>query len=366
MPNTVAAGILLLTPDNQALFLQRGPSGDAPGMWCTPGGKIEAGETAIQAAIRECAEEAGYEAEESDLTLHTRQASTIPAPLVVVEIEPTDSGNAAPPGVEPASVDFTTFLARVPAPFPVVADDEHTGWAWAPIDNPPQPLHPGVSIALARLNMDELGIARAMAASELTSPQTYHNVTLWAMRITGTGVSYRPSLDEFVYRPPEDYLNPDFLARCSGLAAIVEHPPNATMDSKEFGARVVGAVMLPYIKADEVWGIVKVYDDETNKALHDEEASTSPTVVLRKGGSTSMTLDDGSRLLIEGKPALIDHVALLPRGGKGVWDKGGEATGVDRAGVEARADSLDPHKLRRLSRGLTLLNVQMSNRLARA
>ncbi len=55
--------------------------------------------------------------------------------------------------------------------------------------------------------------------------------------------------------------------------------------------------------------------------------STSPGVVLSgaAGGDERVTLDDGSTLLIEGKPALVDHLAICEQG---VWDKGGEPVGV--------------------------------------
>ncbi|MES2048863.1 MAG: NUDIX hydrolase [Pseudomonadota bacterium] len=201
--------------------------------------------------------------------------------------------------------------------------------------------------------MDELDIARAMAAGELPSPQRVVNMSLFAIRITGTGTAYRSAIDEFVYRPPEHYLTQDFLDRCNGLSVIYEHPEKRTLNSKEFGDRVVGSVMLPYIKAEEeeVWGIAKIYDDEAIEEMSDptKKMSTSPTVVFRNlEDNSTIELDNGKAILIEGKPSLLDHVAICP---VGVWDKGGEPAGVlnNSLGVadmtpeeyKAKADAFD-------------------------
>jgi hypothetical protein len=184
--------------------------------------------------------------------------------------------------------------------------------------------------------MDELGIAEAMAAGDLTSPQRYMNVWLFAIRITGTGVSYRQQLDEHVYRLPDNYLNERFLKRCNGLEVIWLHPKDdGTLNSEEFGNRVSGSVFLPYIRDDEVWGIAKIYDDDCAEAMREQQLSTSPTVVFRESDSTQLEAEDGSTLLIEGKPILLDHVAICPLG---VWDKGGAPAGIKR-GDEQMADT---------------------------
>ena len=383
-----AAGVLFLTPDRQALFLKRGPGSDHPGEWCVPGGQTEDDETAEQTAIRETLEEAGVKVSPEALRLHSRNISnaevgsplgaTTPAATVQGAL-PTDPVAAAapvglplaPPGdavsIPGVEVDFTTFLARVKAPFMLTLCEEHTGYAWASIDAPPEPLHPGVRIALARLDMDELGVARAMAAGDLTSPQVYENVTLFCMRITGTGVAYRSSLDEFVHRPPEYYLNDEFLARCAGLQVIREHPEYATLDSDEFGNRTIGSIMFAYIQGNEVWGVAKIYDDKAIAEMLDGTmASTSPTVVFKGKDNQGlrMTMEGGSALLVEPDPYLLDHLAICPAG---VWDKGGEPVGVAVADSEAappKVHVLDFTKLQRLDRDLTLLNVRMSNHAA--
>src|SRR5579864_4893543 len=169
-------------------------------------------------------------------------------------------------------------------------------------------LHPGAAAALRRLDLDELGIAREMSVGELASPQTYHNVTLYNLRITGTGASHRPALDEFVYRNPDNYLTQHFLDRCNGLPVIVKHPKKSLLTSEEFVDRIAGTMFLPYIKDDEVWGIAKIYDNEAIEWMKDEQLSTSPAVLLGSD-SQKMTLEDGTKLIVEGKPTLLDHLA---------------------------------------------------------
>ena len=199
--------------------------------------------------------------------------------------------------------------------------------------------HPGLQVALYMLAPDELVVARLMATGELPSPQNYHNVKLYNMRVTGTGVSFRPALNEYVYRKPENYLTQEFLDRCNGLAVIVKHPAGSIMDSDEFIDRVAGTVFLPYIKGDEVWAVVKIYDAEAIKEMEERQLSTSPAVLL--SGGEKMELEDGSHLLIEGKPKLLDHLAIGIE--RGVWDKGGPASGIEQSNLDdaPRADAIE-------------------------
>lgn len=173
--------------------------------------------------------------------------------------------------------------------------------------------------------MNELDVARAIAAGELTSPQKYMNFWLFAIRISGTGLSYRSSVKEYVWRDSSIYLNDDFLARCNGLAVIIEHPKGG-LNTKEYKDRSVGSIMLPYIIGDEVWGVAKIYDANAAHLMETEQLSTSPMVILG-GGAENMKfiLESGKPLLIEGEPVLLDHIAIVPNG---VWDKGGDPTGV--------------------------------------
>jgi 8-oxo-dGTP pyrophosphatase MutT (NUDIX family) len=324
-----AAGILFITPSRTALFLKRGPGSDCPGCWCFPGGTQEGDETAEQTAVRETKEEIGF-LPEGERRVHTRQ-KTGPALVATQPASAAGPGAAAVPvplaAPMPVDVDFTTFVQKVPGEFsPEVNEDEHVGYAWAPVGSPPEPLHPGCQVALDRLSMHELGVATAIAVGRLTSPQRYENMWLFALRITGTDTAYRRKRDEFVYRPPEHYLTDEFLARCNGLTVTYLHPPKSLLNSEEFAERVVGSVLLPYIDGDEVWGIAKIYDDHVAALMEEKTLSTSPAVFFGEPGvNKKMTLENGSTLLIEGKPSLLDHLAICEQG---VWDKGGEPSGV--------------------------------------
>ena len=176
--------------------------------------------------------------------------------------------------------------------------------------------------------LHEMDIAKAIRDGAVESPQRYENVWLFDMRITGTGTSYRQSLDEYVYRPPEDFLTPEFVERCNGLPLIFEHPKNSILNTEEFRDRSIGSVILPYIKDDEVRGIAKVFDDDAAQLMMTSHISTSPAVVFRNAGSTeTLEMDDGSHVLIEGKPSYLDHLAICE---EGVWDKGNEPNGINR------------------------------------
>jgi len=173
-------------------------------------------------------------------------------------------------------------------------------------------------------DINELTVAKQIQAGELPSPQKYENIHLFDVRVTGTGTAYRDSLDEYVYRPPENFLTDEFVERCNGLPLIFEHP-ESILNTDEFRNRSIGVIILPYIKDDEVWGIAKVFDDDAAELMQTSHASTSPAVVFRNAGSTE-TLDiEGETALIEGKPSYLDHLAICETG---VWDKGGEPKGI--------------------------------------
>lgn len=315
------AGILFVTLDDRALFLKRGLGGDWPLYWCFPGGTQEEGETAEQCAERETIEELGF----------------LPTYLPKGEkqkIATTITPRSKEPDAE--EVQFTTYRQHVADTFEPKLNGEHLGFAWAPVNHPPEPMHPGCKIALEKLTWNELDIARAIRDGILASPHQYENMWLFAMRITGTGTAFRRKLDEHVLRRPKYYLSDDFLERCNGLPVIVEHPNSAKLDSKEYAERNVGSIMLPYVKGDEVWGVARIYDESAADMLSKHQFSTSPSVVLKRGENLKVGLEDGKTLLVEGEPHLLDHLAICE---VGVWDKGNDPAGIE---VHAIGDSQMP------------------------
>jgi len=171
----------------------------------------------------------------------------------------------------------------------------------------------------------EMDIAKRIRDKELTSPQEYKNIMIFALRISGTGVAYRSKLNEYVDRPKEEYLCDEFLERCNGLPVIWVHPPKDKLDTESFAEKVIGTICLPYIEGDEVWGIAKIYDMDAAAEMAKTQLSTSPSVIFDDGTNTKIMLANGEHILQEGKPSLIDHLAVVPNG---VWDKGGEPSGV--------------------------------------
>ena len=297
-----ASGIMFVTGEGHTLLIRRGSGGgDYPNTWCVPGGHQKEGETLEEAARRETKEETGIDYKGKLEVLH-------------------DDGQ------------FCTYIARDVKKEEVKLNYESTGYDWCDPLCPPLPLHPGLEVAFKiASSKTETDVAQLMADNLIPSPQMYANIMLLAIRITGTGLAYRSSIGENVWRDPSLYLNDEFLKRCNGLMVIMDHPDSAVLTSKEFKNRAVGSIMLPYIKGDEVWGIAKIYDQDAVNEICEGEISTSPSVVFdNTAGNTTLTTENGEPLLIEGVPFLLDHIAIVTkaRGSKGVWDKGGDATGV--------------------------------------
>ena len=293
-----AAGFLYVYQDS-VLLLKR----TQDGMWGFPGGHIEPDEDAVTAAKRECMEEMQV-CPDGDISWSVNQQS--------------------------GDVNYTTFCVKLSEPFTPILNDEHSEFGWFPVDDLPYPTILPAYDAIARLSMDELGVAEYIAAGKFTSPQRYCNIWLYAIRITGTGVAYRAGrgeggTGEFTFRPEAEWVTPDFLRRCNGLPVVWEHPETPILTSDEFADRIVGTVFLPYAKDGEVWGVAKIFDETAQKLLRSDQWSTSPGVLAAPDAET-LPLESGETLLYEGAPFLLDHIAICEQG---VWDKYGAPRGVE-------------------------------------
>lgn len=179
--------------------------------------------------------------------------------------------------------------------------------------------------------MNETEIAAGIATGALPSPTQFGESFLVALRISGTGLSERPALNEKVWRDPKIWLSDETIVRVSGLTVSLDHPDAAVMNPEEYALRSVGAVILGY-PADrsgiqdpsgpDLWGVARLFlDADMMNAI--SKQSTSPGVAFTKSdGNQRIVLDDGTECLVENSPTDINHCAIVLGEGAGVWDKG--------------------------------------------
>lgn len=181
------------------------------------------------------------------------------------------------------------------------------------------------------MSLTELEVAERIRDGTVPSPVKCSNMWLVNLRITGTGLAYRAGLKEHVWRDPKLYLNEEFLRRCNGLPVIANHPDDAVLTEEDFKSRIVGSVMLPYIRGDEVWAVCRVYLQSIVEEITEGDVSTSPSVVFNSTSGNVEVQEGDTNFLIEGVPFLVDHIALVTKdhGSLGVWDKDRIPAGVE-------------------------------------
>jgi len=181
------------------------------------------------------------------------------------------------------------------------------------------------------VNLTEFELAQRIRDGTSPSPMKFSNMWLVNLRITGTGLAYRTGLKEHVWRDPKLYLNDEFLQRCNGLPVIANHPGEAVLNEQEFTERIVGSVMLPYIRGDEIWAVCRIYIRDIVEQIATGKVSTSPAVVFNNSSGSVEMQDGDTNFLIEGVPFLLDHIALVTEdhGSLGVWDKDKIPAGVE-------------------------------------
>ncbi|HDL0240568.1 DUF2213 domain-containing protein [Escherichia coli] len=181
------------------------------------------------------------------------------------------------------------------------------------------------------MSLTELEVAERIRDGTVPSPVKFSKMWLVNLRITGTGLAYRAGLKEHVWRDPKLYLNEEFLRRCNGLPVIANHPDDAVLTEEDFKLRIVGSVMLPYIRGDEVWAVCRVYLQSIVEEITEGDVSTSPSVVFNSTSGNVEVQEGDTNFLIEGVPFLVDHIALVTKahGSLGVWDKDRIPAGVE-------------------------------------
>jgi ADP-ribose pyrophosphatase YjhB (NUDIX family) len=91
-----------------------------PDTWGLPGGRMEPGETMIEAMTRECREELG----------------SMPDYIKLVPLEKFTTADQ--------HFAYHTFFCSVAREFVPQLNHEHTGWAWIASGTWPKPMHPGL------------------------------------------------------------------------------------------------------------------------------------------------------------------------------------------------------------------------------
>ncbi|MFU0965727.1 NUDIX hydrolase [Kluyvera ascorbata] len=296
------------------------------GTWCPPGGKLEPGEIAADAARREVMEEVGYQYD---------------GPLT-----PYSAAN-----------DYLTYRADIGTTFEPTINDESLAAGWFDINDMPKPLHPPFAEVMAAQALNETQVATLIADGTLSSPQFFTNMWMYAIRVTGTGVTWRSADQQMAFRNPDDYLTPEFLQRVAGVPLIWLHPEKNKLDSDEFARRVIGTLTNAWVADNgEVWAIARVYDAEAAEIMATKQLSTSPTVTFSEVPDSIINVD-GQPLLVEPSPQLLDHVAICEQG---VWDKLLDPTGVKSDSIPSEAEKMDEEKF------VELFNKCMDARMAKA
>ena len=131
--------------------------------------------------------------------------------------------------------------------------------------------------------------------------------------------------------------------RVLGLPVIVEHPPGSMLTSRYYGDAAVGTIIYSFVKDDELFGVARILDAMAGTLIAAGAMDTSPGVVfapVKDGAGVFVELDDGSPMLVEGVPCLLDHLALVftGEGNKGIWSRSEDSPGVEvtqTEGIEA-------------------------------
>lgn len=115
-----AVGVWFYAIDTQRYLYLLRDDPRHPETWGLPGGKIESGETMIEAMTRECQEELGF----------------MPDYLKLVPLEKFTSADGI--------FSYHTFFCSVAKEFVPNLNNEHVGWAWIASGKWPKPMHPGL------------------------------------------------------------------------------------------------------------------------------------------------------------------------------------------------------------------------------
>lgn len=325
-----AAGIICVSPSGKVLLLRRADhEPNFAGHWSLPGGGAETNETPARAARREAKEEMGY---------------SVKGPLVLLDQK-----------VTPIGMVFHTFMHAAEDEFTPKLNEEHTGFAWAPLHALPRPMHPAVEGLLNRsvgMSSDmkpedwkalEAGLSKFLKEEE-AEPEHAEDMARdesvkmpdvdGRLHVTGANICmesispYRGSeipgwdamglkADEIyqVYRPASELQKAETIASANGIPLMRKHVATSAEDHKYWdtvGSTGTTAVwQAPYIVNDlAVWPAEDIEGIENKK-----KTQLSPGyryTPVKEDGSF-----DGKKYQVRMTNIIFNHVAIVTTGRQG-------------------------------------------------
>ena len=115
-----AVGVWFYSIDTHRYFYLMRSDPKHPGSWGLPGGRVESGETLLDAMHRECYEELG----------------SVPAYNRMIPLEKFTTVDAG--------FEYHTFFCPIAEEFRPTLNHEHLGYAWIDSGIWPKPMHPGL------------------------------------------------------------------------------------------------------------------------------------------------------------------------------------------------------------------------------
>lgn len=258
----LAAGVIFVAPDGDVLFLRRSDVEEHfSGHWALPGGKADPGEDAAAAARREAREEIGRE----------------PGDMRLVDSRLT-----------PSRMAFHTFAAAAPEKFTPVLNEEHDAFRWAPFDELPEPLHPGVSATLR----DRLGVTRALSSDE--AQDLGRNFARWAQNGDGAVSQAADATWEETKHPRRD--DGKFGSGSGSSAAPAAKPeaktetPNAAPDAAASASQATSGSGNPRVAA------ASLYQKSQPTPLTPERVKADAERIAEKAGATKRIAEARKKL----------------------------------------------------------------------